>query len=242
MIDAGVFGEMIDRVVFATQNEEQRYPHGVLFINPKKGILRMVGTDGCRLALIQGNGVSVSKRDGVVVPKRGLLVVRKVLKKNHFVGVRFEDKFGFFKMDGTLVAIRLIDEEFPPYEEAIPKNNDKRVVVGRDGLLSVLKRIGPMANSEGVLFSLKEGRLELFCESSSGHGKEVVEVDYKGPEFQARLDVEYLTEAFNSFSSEHVLMEFKEKDTPVVIRSGDPVIIESGESDDQFSLIMPMRT
>jgi DNA polymerase-3 subunit beta len=143
-------------------------------------------------------------------------------------------------MGRSLTVIRLIDGEFPEYEQVVPKGNDKKLVIGREKMYSSLKRVSTMASErmEGVKFSLKKNFVEMSSyHQDFGDAKEEVEVAYEGPPLQVGFNARYLMEALNVMDTEEVLMELKDEGSPGILKPSSPT---SGASN-QLCIIMPMR-
>ena len=239
--------EMIEKTVFAASNEESRYHlNSVFFLQVKLGgkdVLRMVATDGHRLSLIdRENEIIPGIEKGIIIPKKGVLEIRKIMgdrEQEKEIGVYFDGSHGFFKMGKSLMVIRLIDGEFPEYEQVIPKENDKKVLMEKERICSSLRRVSTMATDrvEGIKFSLKNNILELSSyHQDFGDAREEVEVFYEGPSLQIGFNARYLIEALNAIDAHEVLMELKDEGGPVILKPSS-----SPQSSSQICIIMPMR-
>ncbi len=249
LVSTRLFREMIEKSVFAASNEESRYHlNGILLVRSKqagKEVLRMVATDGHRLSLIDRENQKVHgvEEKGIIVPKKGILEIKKIIGDRdgeEEMGIYFDSTHGFFKMGKSLTVIRLIDGEFPEYEQVIPKGNDKKLVMAKERMISSLKRVSTMASErmEGVKFSLRENSVEMSSTHQDfGDAKEEVEVVYEGPPLQVGFNARYLIEAFNVIDTEEVLMELKDEGSPGILRPSSSGAGISG----QISIIMPMR-
>ena len=249
LVSTRLFREMIEKTVFAASNEESRYHlNGVLIVRSKqtgKEALRMVATDGHRLSLVDRQNKKISGIDekGIIMPKKGILEVKKIIGDRdgqEEMGIYFNSTHGFFKLGKSLTVIRLIEGEFPEYEQVIPKGNDKRLVMAKERIVSSLKRVSTMANErmEGVKFSLKMNSVEMSSTHQDfGDAQEEVEVVYDGPPLQVGFNARYLIEALNVIDTEEVLMELKDDGSPGILK---PSSSTPGVSN-QISIIMPMR-
>jgi DNA polymerase III subunit beta len=241
--------EMIEKTVFAASNEESRYHlNGVLFAQTKQGsteMLRMVATDGHRLSLIDRENQKIRglEEKGMIIPKKGILEIKKIIgdrNGDEEMGVYFNATHGFFKMGKSLTVIRLIDGEFPEYEQVVPKGNDKKLMMAKEKMVSSLKRVSTMASErmEGVKFSLKKNSVEMTSTHQDfGDAQEEVEVAYEGPPLQVGFNARYLIEAISVIDTEEILLELKDEGSPGILR---PSSSASGPSN-QFCIIMPMR-
>jgi DNA polymerase-3 subunit beta len=262
-ISTRLMKEMIEKTVFAASNEESRYHlNGILFVKKKEGasasgsakgerveetrpreVLRMVATDGHRLSLIDRESQSIHGIEkGIIIPKKGVLEIKKIMgdrNDEEVVEVYFDHTHGFFKLGRTLIVIRLIDGEFPEYEQVIPKGNDKKLVLEKSRIYGCLRRVSTMASErvEGIKLSLRKNTIELSSyHQDFGDAKEEVEVAYEGPPLEVGFNARYLMEALNVIDQEEVSLELKDEGSPGILKPLSMI-----EPSNQFCIIMPMR-
>ena len=245
--------EMIEKSVFAASNEDSRYHlNGIFFLQTKrdgKEILRMVATDGHRLSLVNREGQAIHGIEkGIIIPKKAVLEIKKIMgdkSGEENVEIYFDGTHGFLRMAKSLMVVRLIDGEFPEYEQVIPKENDKKIVVEKEKIYGCLKRVSTMATErvEGIRLSVKKNSMELNSYNQDfGDAKEEMEVAYEGPDIEIGFNARFLMEVLNVLNSEEVLIELKDEGSPGIIRpivSKEPPV--SLESSDQLYIVMPMR-
>jgi DNA polymerase-3 subunit beta len=78
----GVLATMIDKTIFAVSPDEARYNlTGVYVESPAAGSARMVATDGHRLAMIDREVGGFSMQSGVIIPRKGLIELRRLLDR-----------------------------------------------------------------------------------------------------------------------------------------------------------------
>jgi DNA polymerase-3 subunit beta len=248
-VSTKIIQEMIGKTVFAASNEDSRYHlNGIFFIKIKQGekeILRMVATDGHRLSLVERENQKIRgiEEKGIIIPKKGILEIKKIIGDRNGedeMGIYFNQTHGFFKLEKFLMVIRLIDGEFPEYEQVIPKGNDIKLIMAKEKMIDSLKRVSTMASErmEGIKISLKKNSVEMSSTHQDfGDALEEVDVAYDGPPLQIGFNSRYLIEALNVIESEEILMELKDEGSPGILK---PPSIPLGFSN-QFYIIMPMR-
>ena len=244
-ISTQLLREMIEKTVFAASNEESRYHlNGILFIQSKEGekdILRMVATDGHRLSLLDRENETIRGiAKGVILPKKGVLEIKKILGDGEeAVKIYFDQNHGFIQIGKSLMIVRLIDGEFPEYEQVIPKGNDKKLLIHKERICGSLRRVSTMASErvEGVKFSVRKNLIELSSyHQDFGDAKEEIELVYEGPPIEVGFNARYLLEALNIIDSEEILMELKDEGSPGIIKPSSSI-----EPSHQICIIMPMR-
>lgn len=246
-VSTQIIREMIEKTVYAASSEESRYHlNGILVTQQKKGereVLRMVSTDGHRLSLIDREEPAIKIGEkGIIIPKKGILEIKKILGEKdgaQEMGLYFDQTHGFFRMGKSLMVVRLIEGEFPEYEQVIPKYNDKILKMEKEKIYGSLKRVSTMASErvEGIKLSLKKNSMELSSyHQDFGDANEEVEILYEGPPLEIGFNAKYLIEALNVIDTDEVIMELKDEGSPGIIRPNAPKTPA-----DQICIIMPMR-
>jgi len=205
--------------------------------------LRMVATDGHRLSLIDREGETIRGIEkGIIIPKKGVMEIKKIIGDKddaEIMDIYFDQTHGFFRFQKSLMVIRLIDGEFPEYEQVIPKGNDKKVVMEKERMWGCLRRVSTMASErvEGIKVSLRKNAVEISSyHQDFGDAKEEVEVTYEGAPIEIGFNARYLIEALNVIDTDQVVMELKDEGSPGIIK---PMMAK--EPLQQLCIIMPMR-
>lgn len=240
-IDGMMIKEMIDLTLFAVSQDEARYNlNGVFFEkgkDGKKNSLRMVATNGHRLAIVdRENNGNIGLEKGVIIPKKGIGELKKIIEDENELRIGILENSIVFKTEHTYLMVRLIDGEFPDYEQIVPLENDRIMKVGRETLLSVVKRISILSSdrSKGIKFSLSPGVLEISVSNPDlGEAMEVLDVDYSGDNLEVIFNGRYLIDGLSAISDNNVIVEVKDVMSPGILR---PSVGEAYKY-----IIMPMR-
>ena len=231
---------MIERTVFAVSLDETRVNLSGVFCEAVDGRLRMVATDGHRLAMVDRKIEGDLPKKGVILPRKGLAEARKALESQDGAGAIA------FSVDGSVARIEtgqtevfmtLVEGEFPDYRQVIPKQGTITLALDRDELLDALSRVSLLSNerSRGVRLSLRSGALELRTTNPDlGEASEELEIEYRGDEVVIGFNARYLSEVLGVLAAkEKVELSVTDDVSPGVVRV---------ESDEQFSyVVMPMR-
>ncbi len=244
--------EMIEKTIFAASNDETRVNlNGVFFekiIKAGKDVIRMVATDGHRLSMIDKEIEGVSKQGllameplekGLLFPKKGLLELKKMLDEgsdNQNLFFLLKQNSGIFKKENMMLSIRVIDEEFPNYKQAIPEETKNKAIINRLHFLNSLKRISVIAEERSKAINLFFGKdtLEVFTINPVfGEGRETIPIVYEGENIKLGFNAGYLVDSISAIDGEEVVIKIKDKDSPVTINPLD---------DDEYTcVIMPME-
>jgi DNA polymerase-3 subunit beta len=244
--------EMIEKTIFAASNDETRVNlNGVFFekiIKAGKNVIRMVATDGHRLSMIDKEIEGDSKKGilaieplekGLLFPKKGLLELKKMLDDgldNQNLFLLLKQNNGIFKKENMMLSIRVIDEEFPNYKQAIPEEIKNKAIINRIHFLNSLKRISVIAEERSKAINLFFGKntLEVFTINPVfGEGRETIPIVYEGENIKLGFNAGYLVDSINAIDGEEIVIKIKDKDSPVTIT---PL------NDDEYTcVIMPME-
>lgn len=241
-VDCTQLVDMIDKTAFAMSSDETRYNLNGVFLEPieeGKGTgLRMVATDGHRLSIADRPlGKKWGFTKGVIIPRKGVMELKKLLEGVEGTFEIWTDgKHAIASRENVTIVIRLIDGQFPPYQQVVPKEVKKTLSVDRQGIFHALKRVSAMANdrTRGVRFAVSPKNLEISSSNPDfGEAHEELSVAYKGNSFEVGFNARYFIEALSVLEDEQAVFQLDDDTAPCVIRS---------EFDSGFThVIMPMR-
>jgi len=235
-LEAKTLREMLSQTSFAVSHDETRYAlNGVLFVFQGKDV-RMVATDGHRLALsTRSLGQGVASATGIV-PRKAVAEIMRVLGASEEVQIAITENQFVLQMPNFVMAARLIEGQFPNYDAVIPKTHPGRISAARSSLSAALRRVAVMAEERNkpVKLALSPAVLKVSASSQElGEAEEILEVDYAGEEMVIGFNSRYLLEAMAALEKDQVVFEIKDAQSPGVIKSV--------EDDGYCCVIMPMR-
>jgi DNA polymerase-3 subunit beta len=233
---AGSLSQLVARTIFATARENSRYAiNGVLLKRDGKR-LEMVATDGRRLALARANLTGQDKDAKAVqciVPTKALSMLQKLINEHEeAVQIAITDtqiyfSFGTAASPGrALLASNLVEGNFPPYEDVIPKDADKKVTFDRDVVSSAVRRAALLTNedSRGVRLSFTSKTKQLKLSSRAPEmGEATVDVPlagYDGEDLEIGFNPQFITDALKVVAEPEVIMELKASNKPGLIKAG----------------------
>jgi DNA polymerase-3 subunit beta len=241
-LQAAVLSTMIERTMYATSIDETRYNlNGVYFeVLPDGGKIRMVATDGHRLAFVDRNvGPEVEGlASGVIVPRKGLAELKRLVDEEDAdeIELAFEGSNGLARKGDVLLVMRLIEGEFPNYRQVVPKNVGRRLILATEPLSHALRRVALLSaeRSRAVRLHLSEGKLVLSSSNPDlGEAQEELDIDYSGDELAIGFNAKYLLEVLAVSHSKEIELGLQDEMAPMQIRPTD--------DPDALAIIMPMR-
>ncbi len=237
-VESVVLSEMIGKTIQSVSQDETR-PHLASVLLESDGVAAtMVSTDGHRLSKITKAMPGGPKLgSSVLLPRKGIAEIRRVLEgidSTSEIGV--DQGYFVLKCQDMVMSVKLGEGQFPPYDQVIPKDNDKKVTVVRDEFLEALRRVSIIASDKtwGIRFALDKGRLSIEVDNPDlGNAKEKVDVEYKGDALQIGFNARYFIDLLAEMSGKEVCMEFG--------GDLDPALIKPCDGADYLGVVMPMR-
>ena len=235
---------MIEKVQHAISMDETRYYLNGVFLatieKDGKKFIRMVATDGHRLAMADEELPEESKfdlPDGCIIPKKGVNELKKALSEvEGDASVCFKDRNIIVRCDNLLFIIRLIDEDFPQYNQVIPSGNDKVVKCSRDELQNSLRSVSLLSTETGKGVKLELMKNAVIISASNpelGEAKDELTVEYDDDEMEIGFNARYFLDILAVVPHEDVVLMLADKLSPGLIQVPD---------DPGFTaVIMPMR-
>lgn len=223
--EGGIISDMAARVIHSVSSVKARSMLCGVFLKILRDDVIMVTADSNRMSFIKRK---VSNPDDVTM--EGIVAVKCLTFLQRFtaeckgplkVGLG-ESQVCFMGERGAVIS-QLIDGKYLNYEEIIPKGNERRVEVNKDALLAGV-RMASFMTVEGyrnVKFIFKDGKLTLVSRTADvGEAELEVAIDYGGPDFEACFNPDYIMDALRASDSETVVMEFKDGESAVILRTG----------------------
>ena len=242
-IDIALLKEMLDQCTFAISTDETRYNiNGALveFLEEgKTGLLRMVATDGHRLAMVDREVKGgVTPGEPVIIPRKGIYELRKVLESGEGEAqVELSDGFFSAQVKNVRLGVRLLDGKFPEYREVIPKDKKSSLLVDRSALLSAVKRVSLVTTDKnrGVQFQVAGNNIVIASSSPEyGEAKETVPCEKEGEDVSIGFSSRYVADILNALaSSDSIRIDFNGEFGAGVFRAA--------EHDNTLCVVMPMR-
>ena len=235
-IPQAVLKRLIERTSFAMAQQDVRYYLNGMLLELKAGRLRMVATDGHRLALCTADDAVSVGDASVIVPRKGILelsrlldaddTLRLVIGSNHIRAVNKQFTF----------TSKLVDGKFPEYERVLPKSADKTVIGERLELRQAFTRTAILSNEKyrGVRLKLSEDTLDITANNpEQEQAEEVVAVEYQGDELEVGFNVSYLLDVLSVLDGEKIRLSLSD--------SASSALLEEAEEGDSLYVVMPMR-
>lgn len=229
-IPAAALREMIRRTVFATADETARYSMTGVLWELDGDVVRLVGTDGRRLAMSEGkatpSGGHATRGQTPVVPTKAMDLLSRCLgDDDEAVKVCVRQNEVLFRTAAATVYSRLVEGRFPDYRAVMPKRKAATVSLDPAAFLSAVKQAAIMAEQESrkVAFAFSANRLTLTAQGgTSGRSRIELPLDYSGPDVSVNFNPEYLVDVLKVIpAGGDFRVELIDGSSPAVFRHGE---------------------
>ena len=228
---------MIGKVIFAVSTEESRFQLNGALLKFKDAAIEIVATDGHRLALVENELEGASEGEGVLVPRKALHELQRFEEEDNIEFKRGEHHLSF-RLGRRELICRILEGTFPDYERVIAKDNDKRVLFGRQALAEAVHRVALLTGDRARAIKLEFSPERLVISAANpdlGEAVEELSCEYQGEEFKIGMNPDYLSNFLGAVDTEQIELDLKDENTQCI---GRPV---EGADRRYLCVIMPMR-
>ena len=231
-VDLSSFVRAIKQTEFAAASYESNNILGGVFFSLRPDALEMVATDGSRLArrIEALANVNVTETVSAIIPARTLQEFMKLAaslshtEEEARARIALKDGQVYLATTRILAVSRLLDGQYPRYEQLIPAENKIVAMANKQALIASLERTAVMANERThiVKMNLDPGRLVLAADTPDvGNSKDMVPIRYDGDSLSIAFNYKYVLDALKVIESDDVRMETNGALAPTVFRAED---------------------
>lgn len=218
--------EGIQQTLFAAARESTRYAlNGVLWeISGKK--LNLVATDGRRLArsILPVQKAARVPEGKTIVPSKTMALLEKLpADAEASVAVSFTENRIAASCGAVTLSSTLVEGNFPKYEEIIPKDYEKKVVLNTQAAMSAVKRAALLASedSKGIKISLQKGQMVFSSRApETGDAQIQMSVEYEGQPLEIGFNPQFLLDAIRVLTADTFELHLGEADRPGLLKCG----------------------
>ncbi len=237
-ISQSSFKTLLEATSFAMAQQDVRYYLNGILMEITAEKIKLVATDGHRLALSEHQiDVPLEAAKQIIIPRKAVLELSRLLESNDSAAKIILSQNHIRVETGTLVfTSKLIDGKFPDYNRVIPVDGNKTLKINRESLKQAMNRIAILSNEKyrGIRLTLSPGNLSIQANNpDQEEAEEELTVDYDEAEIEIGFNVTYLIDVLNVLDSEDVYIKLKDSNSSCII----------SDTDDSANLyvVMPMR-
>lgn len=237
-LEQGVLKEMLTLTSFAVSLDETRYIlNGILF-KIHQNQITLVATDGKRLAMIERKlQQNIDKDVYIIVPLKTIHELNRNLGETDELSMLLGNNQVLFDLGKMVIISRLIEGEFPDYQQVIPAASGNKISLQREEFLLAVKRAALLSTPDYQAVKFETFKNKLVVSKSTpdvGESREEVPAEYQGKEIAIGFNPNYLIDVLKNLQDERIEFELsgaeKAAENPGVIRVNGYIYI-----------VLPMR-
>ncbi len=244
-LDQSELVSMLRSVSYAQSTDETRYILNGVYFNFRDEKLTLVATDGRRLALIAKEmEVPAANAGAIILPAKTVSELNRLLDKGTKVKINFNERRAAFQIstdkdtsgliDHVYLYSKVVEGNYPNYQQVVPKETHQRIKLERELLLQCVHRAQLVCSEKAnsVKIKISSNLLEIFAASSDfGEAHESMAIGYNGPDLQVAFNPAFLMDPLKALTKDEVFFEVKDEVSPGVFKTLENFIC----------VIMPVR-
>jgi len=228
---------LIAQVQYAMAVQDIRYYLNGLLLQTEGNQVRLVATDGHRLAFACADIEATLAKSEVILPRKTILELYKLLQdSDEQINIELLSNQVRFSFGSTVIISKVVDGKFPDYNRVIPLDNEKIFLIERVTFLQALQRAAILANEKfrGVRLVLKPGAMSILCTNSEQEeAEEELEIAFQGGELEIGFNINYLLDVLTNLPADTLQLAFGDGTRSALVTIPD-------NSNFKY-IVMPMR-
>jgi DNA polymerase III subunit beta len=232
-LDQSELVSMLRSVSYAQSTDETRYILNGVYFNFRDEKLTLVATDGRRLALIAKEmEVPAANAGAIILPAKTVSELNRLLDKGTKVKINFNERRAAFQIstdkdtsgliDHVYLYSKVVEGNYPNYQQVVPKETHQRIKLERELLLQCVHRAQLVCSEKAnsVKIKISSNLLEIFAASSDfGEAHESMAIGYNGPDLQVAFNPAFLMDPLKALTKDEVFFEVKDEVSPGVFKT-----------------------
>lgn len=225
-VPAGVLRTMIKRTAFAAEKRENtRFAVTGILVEQAENAVKFVATDTKRLAIAEHSVDTPGKVSALVPLKAMQLLERNLSDDAESIRIHLGTNEAMFQTARATIYTRLVEGNFPPYQQFMPKKLPVKFSVPREAFAASIRRAAITADEESkrVDFEFAPGVVKMQGRGAET-GASVVEMDlpeFTGEAFEIAFDPVFILDMLKAVDDEMVQVEVTDAKDRMILRVGD---------------------
>ena len=221
----------------AAQDDVRQYLNGVL-LDIEQYCIRMVGTDGHRLAMSELKLSDTCEACQIIIPRKTIIELAKLLKEANEEDIQLEIRKNSFRVltsDITLTS-RLVEGRFPNYKHVLPDKLEKKFITSRDSLKQALSRVVILSNDKyrGIRLYLTKHTLRIMANNlEQEEAEEEIDIDYQDGDLNIGFNASYLLDILSAVPEGELSIACS--------KDNSSIVLQSLQDENSLYMVMPMK-
>jgi DNA polymerase-3 subunit beta len=231
IIRESVLKNLLDMTAFSMANQDVRYYLNGLLLEVRDDLIKVVTTDGHRLATSEYQRDDDNATDSVksiIIPRKGVLELSRILDSSSELPLTlfFSENHIRIQKEDIRFTSKLIDGKYPDYQAAIPMLNNHQIELDRILFRNTLARVAILSNEKfrGIRLRFSTGLMKLHSTNPEKEtANEAMDIVYTGEAIEIGFNVSYLLDAVNHLDTEIIILHLSNPDSSILITpAGEP--------------------
>lgn len=238
-IDLKPFVKAMRQASFAAANFEANNLLSGVVCDISEEMLEMASTDGNRLARVREKISNIEhKTSQLIIPSKTTTEFMKMsaLIDDESVKIYTDKTKLVIKTEKSMMISRIMEGQYPKYNQLIPKESPKTAIVNKNKLVSALERVSIMVNEKTsiVKFEFSENKLTLKADTpDAGASEESFDIEYNSEDLTIAFNYKYVIDGLKNMDTDEVKIGLNTNLSATVFMPNS--------EEDYISLIMPVQ-
>ncbi|MEK7147082.1 MAG: DNA polymerase III subunit beta [Patescibacteria group bacterium] len=241
-INNSLFKDSLSKVINAAQFSDLKPEISGILIDYQIESIKLAATDNSRLAekTIPNNQFSSNLTQNIklIIPLKTAYEILKTVGDNGDLEIFFDNNQILFKTDDLEIISRLIEGNYPDYQQIIPKEFVNELVIDKNEFLNSLKLANVFSGKNNdVRLKVSENKktLEVYSANAGlGENKYLVPIKSNGTPISISFNLKYLIDGLKSYDSEQIILGLNNNNKPSIIKSEKNSLF--------FYILMPIKS
>ena len=229
--------QLVDQTGFAMAQQDVRYYLNGMLFEVSPDYLRVVSTDGHRLAMETLESKNdIASVQQLILPRKGVMELARLLEDEGDITLVFGQNHIRAAVADFTFTSKLVDGKFPDYNRVLPKGGNKVILGDCQALKQGFSRASILSNEKyrGVRLKLSADTLDITANNpEQEQAEEVVAVEYQGEELEVGFNVSYLLDVLSVLDGDQIRLSLSD--------SASSALLEEADEGDSLYVVMPMR-
>ena len=237
-INTGQLKKALNKTIFCMGNQDVRYYLNGLMINISNQTLKLVASDGHRLAIFQDELAQATGIDAmIVVPRKGITELNRLLEDlDEELQIQFSSSNIKVLFDNLIFSAKLIDAKYPDFSKVYHQEFMDVIKVNRNSFKDALTRVAILSNEKvkGITLDINSDQLKISTQNlEHEEAEEELTIEYAGDKISIAFNAQYFLDAISNIDSDTVHI--------TIASNASCCFIEDPEDQIYKYIVMPMR-
>ncbi|HAK50625.1 MAG TPA: DNA polymerase III subunit beta [Gammaproteobacteria bacterium] len=225
-VPAAILGSLLDKTSFAMAQQDVRLFFNGVLVELEQGVIRLVATNGQRLATSFVEHEVRGDNQRFIVPRKGVHELMRLLNEDSEGDAKLQFSSNHLRAEAAnaVLVTKLIDGSYPDYTRAIPSGGDKIMVGNRSDIREALNRTSILSNEmyRNVRLQMDAGKLDIHANNPlQEEADETVSVEYDGGALEIGFNVGYLLDVLSTMRGDKLKIEFIDDSSACLLTDPD---------------------